>query len=508
MEFKRASGVLLHPTSLPGRFGCGDLGPGAYAFLDFLSQSGQSIWQVLPLGPTGYGDSPYQVLSSFAGNPLLISCDRLLEEGLLSSADLSEIPPFPTERVDYGALIPFKQKVLRKSFARFNTVADAALHTEFERFCREQADWLENFALFMALKDVHSGAPWYDWEADIATRQAEALKDWQCKLADECTFHKYLQFMFFRQWLALKQEAKRRGIRIVGDLPIFVAHDSADVWTHPELFQLDERGMPTVVAGVPPDYFSATGQLWGNPIYRWDVLREQNYAWWIARVRATLAMVDCIRLDHFRGFEAYWEVPAGEKTAINGRWVKGPGASLFDAIRSALQVPRLPIIAEDLGVITAEVVALREQFELPGMRVLQFAFGGGLIERMDPPYRYPRNCVVYTGTHDNDTTLGWFRHSALPGERELALRYTGSDGKEFHWDFIRLALSSVADMAVIPMQDILGLDSDARMNYPGRDSGNWVWRCPPDACAREEVIRRLADMTEIYGRAPSQGAAS
>ena len=507
MEFKRASGVLLHPTCLPGRFGCGDLGPGAYAFLDFLSQSGQSIWQVLPLGPTGYGDSPYQVLSSFAGNPLLISCERLLEEGLLSPADLSEIPPFPIERVDYGALIPFRKEMLRKSFARLNMVAGATLHADFERFCREHASWLEDFALFMALKDAHEGAPWYAWEPDIAARQPEALEDWRCKLHEECAFHEYLQFLFFRQWLALKQEANRRGIRIVGDLPIFVAHDSADVWTHPELFHLDERGMPIVVAGVPPDYFSATGQLWGNPIYRWDVLREQGYAWWIARVRATLAMVDCVRLDHFRGFEAYWEVPAGEKTAIRGRWVKGPGADLFYAIRSALQVPHLPIIAEDLGVITAEVVALREQFELPGMKVLQFAFGGGLLEHMDPPYRYPRNCVVYTGTHDNDTTLGWFRRSALPGERELALRYTGSNGREFHWDFIRLALSSVADTAIIPMQDILGLDSDARMNYPGRDSGNWAWRCPPGAFTRAELIRRLADMTEIYGRAPSRGTA-
>jgi len=460
---------------------------------------------VLPLGPTGYGDSPYQVLSSFAGNPLLISCDRLLEEGLLLPSDLSEIPPFPAERIDYGTLIPFKKKVLRKSFARFNVAASATLCTEFERFCQTQGDWLEDFALFMALKEAHGGAAWYTWEGDIAARQAKALEDWRRKLSEECTYHKYLQFLFFHQWMALKEEANRRGIRIVGDLPIFVAHDSADVWMHPELFHLDEQGMPTVVAGVPPDYFSATGQLWGNPIYRWEVLREQGYAWWIARVRATLMLVNCVRLDHFRGFEAYWEVPAGETTAINGRWVKGPGAELFRAIRSALQIDRLPIIAEDLGVITAEVVALREQFELPGMKVLQFAFGGGRLRYMDPPYRYERNCVVYTGTHDNDTTLGWFRRSALPGERELALRYTGSDGKEFHWDFIRLALSSVADTAIVPMQDILGLDSDARMNYPGRDFGNWAWRCPSDAFEREDLIRRLADMTEIYGRSLETG---
>ena len=502
MQSDRSSGILLHPTSLPGCFGCGDMGPAATRFLDFLAASRQSIWQVLPLGPTGYGDSPYQSFSSFAGNPLLISPDRLVDEGLLSAADLTDIPTFPADRVDFGAVIPFKGGLLSRSFERFRTGGSADILAEFEAFCEANSSWLDDFALFMALKEAHGGVAWCDWEPDLVARHPAAMHRWSQHLADASRRHKYLQFLFFRQWAALKVQANRRGIRLIGDTPIFVAHDSADVWAHPEMFCLDERGWPTVVAGVPPDYFSATGQLWGNPIYRWDAMRETGYRWWIERLRATLRMVDVIRLDHFRGFEAYWEVPAGETTAINGHWVKGPGADLFHALRFAFSVHTLPIIAEDLGVITPEVIALRDQFELPGMKVLQFAFGGGAVSRMDLPYRYPGNCVTYTGTHDNDTAMGWFRHSSLPGERQLALRYLGGDGREFNWDLMRVAMTSVADTAIVPLQDVLGLDSDARMNYPGQGIGNWAWRCVPDALT-SGIAQRLADMTEICGRTKS-----
>lgn len=499
MPSTRQSGILLHPTSLPGRFGCGDLGPGAYRFLDFLSAARQQVWQVLPLGPTGYGDSPYQSLSSFAGNPLLISPDRLLDEGLLEPDDLSDAPVFPDDRVDFGAVIPFRMRVLHRSYERFTAHPPIDLADEFATFCRAQAAWLDDFALFMALKEAHGGVGWLDWAPEAALRQPDGMAAWRNRLAQPIARHRYYQFLFFRQWQALHQAAHRRGIRLIGDAPIFVAHDSTDVWAHREMFRLDDHGQPTVVAGVPPDYFSATGQLWGNPIYDWDRLRDTGYGWWIQRVRATLALVDVLRLDHFRGFAAYWEVPAGAETAIDGRWVTGPGADLFHALRFAFGVHHLPIIAEDLGVITPDVVALREEFELPGMKVLQFAFGGGDIAQMEPPYDYARRCVVYTGTHDNDTALGWYRHSGDPAERALALAYMGSDGREFNWDFIRLAMASVADTAIVPLQDVLGLDSEARMNFPGRGHGNWAWRYHPAALSDATGLR-LAEMTTLFGR--------
>ena len=498
MTTLRRSGILLHPTSLPGRYGIGDAGPEAYRFLDFLVDSQQRLWQVLPLGPTGYGDSPYQSFSSFAGNPLLISPDALLEAGLLEPADLAEVPAFPAQRVDYGAVIGFKLGLLARAFERFQAKNNLALRSEFEAFCRENRAWLDDFALFMALKEAHAGAAWYTWEPDIAQRRPAAVRRWRQALAVSVERHKYIQFLFFKQWTALKRAANARGIRLIGDIPIFVAHDSADVWSHPEFFTLDPHGRALRVAGVPPDYFSPTGQLWGNPLYRWEVLKETGYAWWIVRVQATLKLVDIVRLDHFRGFEAYWEVPGDADTAITGRWVKGPGADLFDALQNALDVRPLPFIAEDLGVITPEVVALREQFELPGMQVLQFAFSGG-VAKMQAPYRYVRQCVVYTGTHDNDTALGWFRHSAPPAERELALKYMGVDGHDFNWDFIRLALSTVADTAIIPLQDVLGLDSEARMNYPSRPAGNWCWRYLTGALT-PELSQRLGELTWIYGR--------
>jgi 4-alpha-glucanotransferase len=499
MSFPRASGILLHPTSLPGRFGCGDLGPEAYRFLEFLVESKQRLWQILPLGPTGYGDSPYQSFSAFAGNPLLISLDKLVGERLLLPSDLEESPSFPEGRVDYGSVIEFKTALLKISFENFKAADRQNTRDEFETFCRENSTWLEDFALFMALKEAHEGAVWNMWEPDIASRQPEAIERWSQVLAGPVQCHKYLQYQFSKQWSALKQFANEQGISLIGDVPIFVAHDSADVWAHPELFYLDDAGRPTVVAGVPPDYFSRTGQLWGNPLYRWQVIKERGYTWWIDRVKAALATVDIIRLDHFRGFEAYWEVPATEETAVNGRWVKGPGADLFHALRVAFSTHSLPIIAEDLGVITPEVEAIRDHFEFPGMRVLQFAFDDGMTN-LHTPYQYPRNCVVYTGTHDNDTSLGWFRNSGKPEETELALKYLGTKGREFNWDFIRLALSSVADTAIIPLQDVLGLDSEARMNYPSKASGNWSWRYPPDALT-VEIKERLAEMTEVYGRA-------
>ena len=495
MRLPRSSGILLHPTSLPGRCGIGDLGEWAFRFVDFLAESGQRLWQVLPLGPTGYGDSPYQSFSAFAGNPLLISLEKLVEEGALAAQVLEAAPRFPSHRVDYGAVIPYKLRVLRESFAHFRRRASSEQQEAFAAFCAAEESWLEDFALFMALKAHHGGVPWDAWERDIAVRQPEAVARWRRALADEIAFQKYLQFQFFRQWAAVKRYANERGIRVIGDVPIFVAYDSADVWAHPELFHLDEAGQPTVVAGVPPDYFSPTGQLWGNPLYRWDVMAEDGYAWWIARLRATLRLVDIVRLDHFRGFVAYWEVPAGAKTAERGRWVKGPGAAFFHAVREALG--DVSIIAEDLGVITPEVEALREAFGFPGMKVLQFAFSTG-AQNPYLPHNYERNCVVYTGTHDNDTTVGWFR--SLPeDERAFCLKYLGTEGREIHWDLIRLAMMSVADTVVIPLQDVLGLGSEARMNYPGRLGGNWTWRYTEGALT-EAACERLVELVETYGR--------
>jgi 4-alpha-glucanotransferase len=501
MGSTRTSGILLHPTSLPGRYGIGDIGPEAHRFLEFLVAAGQRLWQVLPLGPTGYGDSPYQSFSSFAGNPLLISPDWLVQEGLLTERDLVDLPPFPDHRVDFGPVIRFKAALLAGSFGRFKSKGASPATARFEAFCHDNRSWLDDFALFMALKEAHDGAVWNTWEPEIARRRPQALTRWRRRLADDIQRHKYLQYLFSEQWAALKRAANGLGVRLIGDIPIFVAHDSADVWAHPEFFQLDEQGFPRAVAGVPPDYFSPTGQLWGNPLYRWDVLRDTGYTWWIERVRATLAAVDLVRLDHFRGFEAYWEVPAGETTATNGRWVKGPGDGIFHALRAALGREQLPIIAEDLGVITPEVIALREQFGLPGMQILQFAFSQG-VARMDVPYMYQRNCVVYVGTHDNDTALGWFHNSSSPADRAQALRYMGVErngGHEFNWDMIRLAQSTVADTAMVPLQDLLGLGSEARMNYPSRPTGNWGWRCVRSALT-PELSRRLAELTQLYGR--------
>lgn len=495
MKFPRSGGILLHPTSLPGRFGIGDLGEPAYAFIDFLVAGGQQLWQVLPLGPTGYGDSPYQSFSAFAGNPLLISLEELIKEGSLSPSDVKDAPQFPADRVGYGDVIDFKRSVLNQSFKRFEKSASRAQRAEFAEFCESNRLWLDDFALFMALKDHFGGAPWNEWRADIATRQPEALERWTERLSDQIRFHQYVQFQFFRQWLAVKRYANQRGVRIIGDIPIFVAYDSADTWSNPDLFYLDEQGNPTAVAGVPPDYFSATGQLWGNPLYRWDVMAKNDYAWWIERFRATFRQVDTVRVDHFRGFEAYWEVPAGEETAVNGQWVKGPGADLFHAVEQALG--KLPIIAEDLGVITPEVDELRMSMGFPGMKVLQFAFNGDNGNKY-LPHNYERNYVVYTGTHDNDTTRGWFENAPRE-EREFALKYMGAGGREIHWDMIRLAFSSVANTAIVPLQDPLGLGTEARMNFPSRASGNWTWRYTADMLT-DDIAARLRMLADVYDR--------
>jgi 4-alpha-glucanotransferase len=506
MRFQRASGILLHPSSLPGRFGIGDLGGEAYKFIDFLSASGQRLWQILPLGPPGYGNSPYQSYSAFAGNTLLVSPERLVKDGLLSEDDLAGAPEFPGKRIDFARVIEFKRTILEKAFDNFTRTEDLRLGEEFETFLRYAAAWLDDYALFAALKDEHNGAVWNSWEPGLASREAKAIARARERLRERIEAHEFFQYLFFKQWLELKRYANQKEIKIIGDMPIFVAHNSADVWSHPDLFKLDGRGNPTSVAGVPPDLFSKTGQLWGNPVYNWDRFREMGFRWWIERVRETLRTVDLVRIDHFRGFVATWEVPGGEKTAERGKWVGVPGRELFNAMRNALG--DLAVLAEDLGTITPDVIALREELGLPGMRVLQFAFGG------DPrdthlPHNYDHNTVVYTGTHDNDTTVGWFR--AAPGknstqdadqikrERERCMKYLNTDGSEINWDFIRAALSSVADLAIIPLQDVLGLDSSARMNVPASEEGNWGWRYEEGALD-EAPSRRLKEMSELYAR--------
>ncbi len=507
MSFPRSSGVLLHPTSLPGRFGVGDLGDEAHRFVDFLAASGQSLWQVLPLGPTGYGDSPYQCFSAFAGNTLLVSPERLVSEGLLGPEDLARAPIFSEEQVDFGGAIEFKNALLRKAFERFKQTADRGLHAYFERFSHQASGWLDDYALYRALKDAQGGLAWNEWEPELARRDPRALAAARERLRDAVAAQKFYQFLFFRQWAALKTYAHEHGIKLVGDIPIFVARDSADVWMNPDQFKLDEAGNPLVVAGVPPDYFSATGQLWGNPIYNWDRMLADGFRWWIERVRATLDIFDIVRVDHFRGFAASWEIPGGDKTAERGRWVEVPGRELFTAIRNALG--DLPIIAEDLGVITPDVEALRDDFGLPGMRILQFAFGGD-TKNQDLPHNYVQNSVVYTGTHDNDTTVGWFTSVAGAGstrdeaqierERKFCLEYLDSDAREIHWDFIRTVLASVADTAVVPLQDLLGLGAKARMNLPNSTTGNWAWRYKAGALT-PEIGERLKKLTELYGRA-------
>ncbi len=505
---QRASGILLHPTSLPGPHGIGELGPEAAAFLDFLADTGQAVWQVLPLGPTGYGDSPYQCFSAFAGNPLLVSLDRLRDDGLLAEADLRQGSGFPEDRVDYGRVIQFKLPLFAKALAAFDRSAGPEHRGAFEAFVEAHAGWLRDFALFMALKRANDSKAWNTWGRALVNREPEALDRARRELAHEIRQVAFEQWLFFEQWADVRRQARERAIRVMGDIPIFVAHDSADVWAHPEIFHLAADGRPSFQAGVPPDYFSATGQLWGNPLYRWKALARTGYAWWVDRLRAVLELVDLVRLDHFRGFEAYWEVPGDAKTAVDGRWVKGPGAAFFEALRRALG--ELPIVAEDLGVITPEVKALRDKFGFPGMAILQFAFGSDAQANDFLPHNYPRNKFVYTGTHDNDTVVGWWTAGVgdstrtpaeVEKEHQRALAYCGGDGSEIYWDFLRALFVSVADTAVVPLQDVLGLGAEARMNLPGRPNGNWGWRYASSALT-PELRRRLRAVTEGSGRCP------
>jgi 4-alpha-glucanotransferase len=498
MPFPRSGGVLLHPTSFPGRFGIGDLGDAAYDFIDFLVETKQTIWQVLPLGPTGYGDSPYQSFSAFAGNPLLISPERLVRDGFLPAATIAFPPSFPDNNVDFGQVIAYKNDLFKQTFDYFQSNGTAEQQATFEKFCARNANWLDDFALGMALKAYHikdHGGVWNTWPKAIARRQPRAIANWSKKLAKEIALHKFLQFLFFRQWLELKAYANEHEVRIIGDAPIFVAFDSADVWANSNLFFLNKDGSPTVVAGVPPDYFSETGQRWGNPLYRWRVMAEDGYTWWADRLQSTFTQVDIVRLDHFRGFDAYWEIPASEPTAVIGRWVKGPGHHFFQTMRNKLG--NLPIIAEDLGVITRTVRELRDAFEFPGMKILQFAFGGEKNSTF-LPHTFTSNCVVYTGTHDNETTVGWYQNAGIE-EQDHVRRYISSDGHDIAWDLIRMAYSSVADTAVVPMQDLMKLDNKSRMNFPGKVGGFWQWRYTSEML-NGEIARRLRRITELYGR--------
>lgn len=506
MEFPRASGVLLHPTSLPSEYGVGDLGEQAYKFVDFLVESKQTYWQVLPLGPTGYGDSPYQCFSAFAGNTNLISPELLVQDGFLSDDEINHKPDFPVGRVDFGLLYDWKNHILALAYERFRQTTSVDLRGKFETFIQNEAAWLDDYALFRAVKKSQGQKLWLEWDEKLKLRDEMALNEARENLREDIQAQKFQQWLFFRQWANLKNYCETKNIKIVGDIPIFISLDSSDVWCNPQEFKLNADGSPKSVAGVPPDYFSATGQLWGNPIYNWEQMQREHFAWWIARVRAALKLVDIVRVDHFRGFAASWEVPGGDKTAVNGQWVNVPGKELFQTLKKTLG--DLPFWAEDLGVITPDVEELRDSFGFPGMRILQFAFGGD-TKNHDLPHNYIPNAVAYTGTHDNDTTVGWFSSAAGEGstrddsqitrEREFCLKYLNSDGEAIHWDFIRAVWASVANTAIAPMQDLLGLGNEARMNLPASDSGNWYWQCK-DGDFSDQTAAKLREMTQVYGR--------
>ena len=493
---KRYSGVLAHPTSFPSPYGIGDFGKGAYDFINFLTGAGQSLWQILPLGHTGYGDSPYQAFSAFAGQPLLISPDELIKDGLLYGDDLRDYPHFNPDHIYYGDVIPAKLRILHRSYEIFKESADLCMLKEFDVFCEHEKDWLDDYALFMAGKDAHGGACWLEWEDDLRDPDEEIKAAWCERLADSIEYYKYIQFIFFRQWNAIRDYAHVNGIKIVGDIPIFVALDSADVWANRELFQLEKDGYPTVVAGVPPDYFSATGQLWGNPHYAWREHEKTGFAWWLSRIQKNLQDVDILRIDHFRGFSACWEVAFGAEDTRGGKWTSAPGEAFFTLLKEKLGSP-LPLIAEDLGIITDEVAALRDFAGLPGMRILQFAFGQ---EKNNPylPHCYDKNTVVYTGTHDNDTTNGWYQ-AATEQEKDHYRRYLNVDGSNAAWDFIRLALSSPADTAILPLQDVLSLGTEHRMNIPGTTKGNWGFTFSFDWW-QEGFSEGLRYLSALFGR--------
>jgi len=496
MRLPRASGILLHPSSLPGPHGCGDLGPAAHHFVDWLVSAGQKLWQVLPLGGIGAGNSPYMSSSAFAGNVLLIDLVDLQQRGWLDADDLAAPPAFDEGRVLFDVVRPFRLRLLAKAAERFARSSNSADRADFGTFCAEHRGWLDDYALFMSLAEAHAKAPdWSDWPQALARREPAALAAARAEHAVRISFWEFCQWRFFRQWAALRQHANARGVRIVGDAPIFIAYHSAEVWAHQDLFELDKHGRPTVVAGVPPDAFSDTGQHWGNPLYRWSAHAADGYAWWVERIKRTFELVDVVRIDHFRGFAAFWEIQAFERTAINGHWVPGPGAELFNAIAHALGP--LPIIAEDLGVITPDVVALRKHFAFPGMRILQFAFDSDSAN-LYLPHNFETDSVVYTGTHDNNTSVGWWQ-ALNDAERGRVCDYLGIDGSEIHLHLVRVACASVADTAIHPLQDVLGLDASGRMNHPGLAEGWWEWRFTWGQ-VRPEHARLLAHWAVLYRR--------
>ncbi|MEO1392276.1 MAG: 4-alpha-glucanotransferase [Cyanobacteria bacterium J06634_5] len=501
MKFDRASGILLHPTSLPSPHGIGDLGQSAYDFINFMARSGQTLWQILPLGPTGYDHSPYTMnFSAFAGNPLMVSVEKLTEEGLLDASTITPLENADPNRVSFSKVIPHKMGMLKRAFATFKE--QSATNADYARFGQEQAWWLDDFVLFMALLEENDGKPWSQWEPGLARREPAALKAKSEELAEAIDFQRFIQFKFFEQWTALRQYANSKNIQIIGDVSIYVCHNSAEAWAHPQLFKLNPETLESAyIAGVPPDYFSETGQLWGNPVYNWDACQAEGFDWWVSRFKATLQYVDWVRVDHFRGFEAYWQVPASEEIAINGEWVKAPGDAFFETL--AQKMGDLPVLAEDLGVITPEVEALRDKFEFPGMKILMFAFGG------DPhnthlPHNYVNNCIVYSGTHDNDTAIGWWNTTG-DHEKQFLAKYLGFSSpeeiKEINWTLIQKALSSVANLAIVPLQDLLDLGGEARMNDPSKIPNNWRWRYSSSELLTDRISDRLRDLTHLYSRA-------
>ncbi|MBC8173850.1 MAG: 4-alpha-glucanotransferase [Chitinophagales bacterium] len=500
MEQQRASGILLHPTSLSGKYGIGTLGKEAFAFVDFLKKAKQTYWQILPLGPTGYGDSPYQCFSSKAGNPFIIDFESLSKDGLLKEDDIPvsivddvrlNDEAGQETKINYGAVIEHAYKVLHIAKENFIPENDDAYHT----FTEENKIWLDDYALFMALKERFDKGPWYEWEEPFKMKDENAIQEIKDELQGAIEFQKFIQYIFFKQWYALKKYANDNGIKIIGDIPIYVAMDSSDTWCNPTLFQFDEFKNPLCVGGCPPDYFSETGQMWGNPIFNYEEMEKDGYRWWIDRIKSSLDLYDLIRIDHFRGFAGYWSIPFGEETAINGKWIDGPGMKLFDAIKNELG--DIPVIAEDLGLITPDVIELRDHFNLPGMKVLQFAFDSG--ETNDYiPHNYIKNCVVYTGTHDNETVNGWFEH-AKEEDKKYILDYLHTDGENIVWDLIRCAWASVANTAIVPMQDLLNLGAEARMNLPGTTINNWQWRMLKDDI-NDTLADKLAHITLLFGR--------
>lgn len=495
---KRGSGILLHISSLPSDWGVGDLGPAAYEFIDFLKSSGQRYWQILPLNPTGtaYGNAPYSSFSAFAGNALLLSLDVLIQVGLLTKADLQPHPPFHRHRVDYKAAIRWKGKVLKLAFERAKERLKS--DTDFDKFRVENEYWLEDYALFAAIRERFNEAPWNEWPVELRDRDPEAIKKCKVDFADRMQMSRFFQYLFWRQWLALRHYANQNKIQLIGDIPIYVSHDSSDVWSHPELFKLAENRTPLFISGAPPDYFSKTGQRWGNPVYRWDILQETKFEWWVQRVQQNARLFDTARLDHFRGFIAYWEIPAEEETAVNGKWVEAPGEELFEILTK--RFPKFPLIAEDLGFITEDVLKVKAHFQFPGMKILEFAFTADLPVNPYAPHNFEQDCIVYTGTHDNNTLLGWIQKEAKPEDKQRLAQYLGRDTLEnANWDMIRLAMTSVANTVILPLQDVLGLGEEARMNMPSRSKGNWEWRYTKDQLT-PDLAKKLAALTKLTGR--------